>query len=48
MKVRYETKAARKATRATQRTRRTEKAERAGGKAARKKASGKKPRARKK
>jgi ribosomal RNA-processing protein 17 len=47
-KVRYETKAARKATRATQRARRTEKAELAGGKAARKKAGGKnKPRARK-
>jgi ribosomal RNA-processing protein 17 len=45
--VRYETKAARRATRATQRTRRTEKAERAGGKAARKNAGGKKPRARK-
>ena len=40
MKVRYETKAARKATRATQRARRTEKAERAGGKAARKKGGG--------
>ena len=53
VKVRYETKAARKATRATQRARRTEKAERAGGKAARKKAGGgggggKKSRARKK
>jgi ribosomal RNA-processing protein 17 len=47
-KVRYETKAARKATRATQRARRTEKAERAGGKAARKKAGGKKSRTRKK
>jgi len=49
-KVRYETKAARKATRATQRARRTEKAERAGGKASRKKAGagGKKSRARKK
>ena len=46
--VRYETKAARRATRATQRARRTEKAERAGGKAARKRAGGKnKPRARK-
>ena len=47
-KVRYETKAARRATRATQRARRTEKAERAGGKAARKnknkKAGGKKSR----
>ncbi|KAH9952968.1 nucleolar protein 12-domain-containing protein [Russula dissimulans] len=46
--VRYETKAARRATRATQRARRTEKAERAGGKAARKnknkKAGGKKSR----
>jgi len=39
-KVRYETKAARKATRATQRARRTEKAERAGGKAARRKGAG--------
>jgi len=48
MKVRYETKAARRATRATQRARRTEKAERAGGKAARKKVVGKKSRARKK
>ena len=48
LKVRYETKAARKATRATQRTRRTEKAERAGGKAARKKGGGKKSKARKK
>jgi ribosomal RNA-processing protein 17 len=48
VKVRYETKAARKATRATQRARRTEKAERAGGKAARKKAGGNKSRARKK
>jgi ribosomal RNA-processing protein 17 len=47
-KVRYETKAARKATRATQRARRTEKAERAGGKAARKKGGGKKSRTRKK
>jgi len=46
--VRYETKAARRATRATQRARRTEKAERAGGKAARRKAAGgKKPGARK-
>ena len=45
--VRYETKAARRATRTTQRARRTEKAELAGGKAARKKAGGKnKPRAR--
>jgi len=41
-KVRYETKAARRATRATQHARRTEKAERAGGKAMRKKAGGKK------
>ena len=41
-KVRYETKAARRATRATQHARRTEKAERAGGKAARNKAGGKK------
>ncbi|KAH9994952.1 nucleolar protein 12-domain-containing protein [Russula compacta] len=41
-KVRYETKAARMAARATQLTRRTEKAERAGGKAARKRAGGKK------
>ena len=49
VKVRYETKAARKATRATQRARRTEKAERAGGKAARKKVGGgKKSRGRKK
>jgi ribosomal RNA-processing protein 17 len=48
VKVRYETKAARKATRATQRARRTEKAERAGGKAARKKGGGNKSRARKK
>ncbi len=47
-KVRYETRAARKATRSTQRARRTEKAERAGGKAARKKTGGKKPRTRKK
>jgi ribosomal RNA-processing protein 17 len=43
-KVRYETKAARRATRATQRARRTEKAERAGGKAARKKTGGRRPR----
>ena len=43
-KVRYETKAARKATQAKQRERRTEKAERAGGKAARKRAGGKKRR----
>lgn len=48
VKVRYETKAARRATRATQRARKTEKAERAGGKAARKKGGGKKSRARKK
>ena len=41
-KVRYETKAARRATRATQHARRTEKAERAGGKAMRNKAGGKK------
>jgi ribosomal RNA-processing protein 17 len=45
--VRYETKAARRATQAKQRARRTEKAERAGGKAARKRAGGKKPRTRK-
>ncbi|KAI0302521.1 nucleolar protein 12-domain-containing protein [Russula brevipes] len=43
-KVRYETKAARRATRATQRARKTEKAERAGGKAARKKTGGRRPR----
>ncbi|KAI0256162.1 nucleolar protein 12-domain-containing protein [Lactifluus subvellereus] len=43
-KVRYETKAARKATQAKQRERRTEKAERAGGKAARKRAGRKKRR----
>ena len=41
-KVRYETKAARRATRATQHARRTEKAERAGGRAARHKAGGRK------
>jgi hypothetical protein len=43
-KVRYETKAARRTAQAKQRKRRTEKAERAGGKAARKKAGGKKRR----
>jgi ribosomal RNA-processing protein 17 len=41
-KVRYETRAARRATRATQHARRTEKAERAGGKAMRNKAGRKK------
>ncbi|KAI9461248.1 nucleolar protein 12-domain-containing protein [Lactarius psammicola] len=42
--VRYETKAARKATQAKQRARRTEKAELAGGKAARKMKAGRKKR----
>ncbi|KAN0129197.1 Nucleolar protein 12 (25kDa) domain containing protein [Lactarius tabidus] len=43
-KVRYETKAARKASQAKQRARRTEKAELAGGKAARKTKAGRKKR----
>ena len=43
-KVRYETKAARRASQAEQRARRTEKAELAGGKAARKTKAGRKKR----